>query len=52
MFLSLGLASLETYLGGAGDLGARVFRPLISIKTNDSDEFFSMPVDGLGWAAF
>ena len=34
------VGDLETYLGGAGALGARVFRPLISIKTNDSDESF------------
>ena len=34
------VGNLETYLGGAGDLGARVFRPLISIKTNDPDEIF------------
>ena len=34
------VGSLETYLGGSGHLGARVFRPLISVKTNALDEIF------------
>ena len=34
------VGSLETYLGGSGHLGARVFRPLISVKTNALDESF------------
>ena len=41
------VGNLETYLGGAGDLGARVFRPLISIKPMTRTRA-STPVDGLG----